>query len=177
MESASDAFFVVGVITGVHGLRGDLKVLPHSGDPAALLATERVRLILKGRPEQEFRVAVSRLHKGRVLLRLQGLADIQAVEGWVGAEVWSPYAELDELDEGEFYWHQLEGLTVVDRRLGELGVLSAYLETAGHDTWVVQGRFGEVLIPAVDAFIEAIEPAAGRIDVSLPEGLVELNAD
>lgn len=169
-----DSFYAAGVVTGVHGLRGDLKVRPHSGDPEALLATTRVQLVVGGCAPREYAVAGSREHKGWVLLRLSGLDSLEAVEGLVGAEVLSPYEELAELEEGEYYWHQLEGMTVVDSRLGELGTLDAYFTTAAHDTYVVNGRYGEVLIPVVDAFIREIDPDARRMTVELPEGLVEL---
>jgi len=61
---------------------------------------------------------------------------------------------------------------VVDRRRGELGRLDDLLATGGHDLYVVNGRFGEVLIPAVGRFVLAIDPGAGVMTVDLPEGLV-----
>lgn len=169
-----DSFFAAGVVVGVHGLRGDLKVRPHSGDSEALLATHLVQLVLAGGTPREYPVTDSRVHKSWVLLRLAGLESLEAVEGLVGAEVLSPLSALAELEEGEYYWHQLEGMTVVDRRLGELGTLDAYFTTAAHDTYVVNGRFGEVMIPVVDAFICEIDPEARRMTVDLPEGLVDL---
>ena len=67
---------------------------------------------------------------------------------------------------------QLQGLQVTDRTRGELGVLEELLETGAHDIYVVRGRFGEVMIPAVSQFIVEVDAESGRMTVDLPEGLV-----
>ncbi len=175
MLEADTEFFDAGKIIGVHGLRGDLKVYPHSEDPEALLAANRVKLVAPGQSAELYPVACSRLHKGRVLLRLKGLEHISKVEHLVGALIHLPYDELPSLDEGEHYWYQIEGMSVVDRSLGDLGTLKSYFTTAAHDTWVVDGPFGEVMVPVVDAFIGEINLDEETIQVDLPEGLVNID--
>jgi 16S rRNA processing protein RimM len=56
--------------------------------------------------------------------------------------------------------------------LGELGTLDDLFTTAAHDIYVVNGRFGEVLIPAVDEFVVEVDLPGRRMSVDLPEGLV-----
>lgn len=82
--------------------------------------------------------------------------------------------ELPQADEGEHYWFELAGLTVVDEQLGELGTLEDIFTTPAHDIFVVQGRYGEVLIPVVDQFIVALDKEKGLLRVDLPAGLVDL---
>lgn len=173
MLEANTDIFEAGKIVGVHGLRGDLKVFPHSKEPDALLAARQVQLSVTGQPATVYPVANSRLHKGRVLLRLQGLEHISKVEHLVGAQVFLTYDQLPQLAEGEHYWYQIEGMSVVDKTLGLLGTLQGYFTTAAHDTWVIQGPFGEVMMPAVEAFICDIDESQQTIHVDLPEGLVE----
>lgn len=172
MTVKSSEWFAVGAIVGVHGLRGDLKVRPLTADSDAL--TYASRLLLVDRKGHELPVVPLRVapHKGNLLLRLCGMEHIDAVESLVGREVRMRYEDLPELADDEYYWHQLQGLRVVDRRRGELGRLDDLLATGGHDLYVVNGRFGEVLIPAVGRFVLAIDPGAGVMTVDLPEGLV-----
>jgi 16S rRNA processing protein RimM len=66
------------------------------------------------------------------------------------------------------------GLRVIDAAHGPLGVIVEERAGSAQVLWVVAGPFGEVLIPAVDEFIDARDEDAVR--VSLPEGLLGLNA-
>ena len=90
----------------------------------------------------------------------------------VGCEVLMPYAELPAAESDEDYWFDLEGLTVIDRRRGEIGRLNDLFATAAHDIYVVTGPFGEVLIPAVKKFVIEIDQQKKTMLVDLPDGLV-----
>lgn len=172
MDARRDELFRFGVVTGVHGLKGDLKIRPETGDSTALASAGAVFLRYPdGRTEEHAPVKASP-HKGIVLLRLKGLGSIEAVQGLVGCEVLMRLDDLADLDESEHYWFELRGMTVVDEKLGEVGVLEDLFTTAAHDIYVVRGGFGEVLIPAVDEFVKDIDRKANRIAVDLPEGLV-----
>ena len=175
MDAASDDLLRVGVTTGTHGLRGDLKVRPLSDDSSALLTASEI--FIRGRQGELvlYRAAVVKEHKENVLLRLQGLESIDAVQSLVGCEVLMRRSDLPDLPDEEFYWFELEGLNVVDRRCGDLGILEEMFSTAAHDIYVVRGRFGEVLIPAVEEFIVEIDRGGRRMLVDLPEGLVPEN--
>ncbi len=167
-----DKLFLWGTVVGTHGLRGDLKVRSQSGDPASLLDAQEVFLRRPGGEAKVHRPARITVHKGMVLLRLEGAEDINAVQDLIGCEVLMPFSDLAELPEDEFYWHQLEGLLVVDRQNGELGVLEDMFTTAAHDIYVVRGRFGEVLIPAVKEMVLTVDLEERRMEVDLPEGLI-----
>jgi 16S rRNA processing protein RimM len=172
MVAAPDDLLRLGVVTGTHGLRGDLKVRPLADDPSALLAAHEVYLRDRQGKLTVCRVVAVKAHKAIVLLRLQGLENIDAVQPMVGCEVLMPRGELPALTDDEFYWFELEGLSVVDRRCGDLGVLEEMFSTAAHDIYVVRGRYGEVLIPAVEEFIVEIDRDGRRMLVDLPDGLV-----
>jgi 16S rRNA processing protein RimM len=63
-------------------------------------------------------------------------------------------------------------MNVADSSRGELGIIEDIFTTPAHDILVVEGPFGEVLIPAVNDFITEINYPEKRILVDLPEGLV-----
>ncbi len=172
MKDPVAEWFPVGVVVGTHGLRGDLKVRPMTAGSPALLTAGEVCLRDRTGLQRFYERSRAVLQKGKVLLRLRGLDNIDAVVGLVGCEVLMRYAELPELESEEFYWYELQGLKVVDQRRGELGILEHLLATGAHDIYVVNGRFGEVMIPAVGRFVLKVDLAAGRMIVDLPEGLV-----
>lgn len=172
MGNRTDELLLIGHVTGTHGLRGDLKVRPGQ-DSESLLDAKCVFLRRAGGEPESHRPVRATRHKANILLHLQGLDDIDAVQRLVGCEVLLDRKDLAALPEDEFYWFQLEGLQVEDLHRGPLGRLDEVMTTAAHDIYVVHGPHGEVLIPAVAEFIAEIDPEAGRMLVDLPEGLVE----
>ncbi|SEA23837.1 16S rRNA processing protein RimM [Desulfuromusa kysingii] len=162
----------IGAVVGTHGLRGDLKIHLNSGDPDLLMTLKQVFLRLPSGDLQ--RVAITRqvLHKGRVLLRLQGYESIDLAEPIVGSQVLLAEDSLPRLGDCEYYWGQLDGLQVVDQTRGEIGTLRDLLSTAAHDTYVVRGHLGEILIPAVRQFVLAVDLETGIMQVDLPDGLL-----
>ncbi len=172
MSAQQEEYLRFGVATGVHGLRGDLKVRPVTANSTALQDAESILLRRPdGIVEEHVPLRVTP-HKGALLVRLRGLESLEAVEALVGCDVLMRFADLSELDEDEYYWFELEGMSVVDVSRGELGRLEDLIATAGGDVYVVRGRFGEVLIPAVDEFVKEIDTDAERMTVELPDGLI-----
>ncbi len=172
MNDFKDEWLIVGKVIGTHGLRGDLKIKPFSGISSVLLEAQRVLF------QRKFETPISRLptratfHKGTVLMHLSGLDHIDAAQAMVGCDVLMSPDEFPQLPEDEFYWFELEGIVVEDRTRGHLGILEDLLTTGAHDIYVVNGPFGEVLIPAVEEFVIRIDMENRRMTVDLPEGLV-----
>lgn len=173
MSRAHQDMFEVGVVTGLHGLRGDLKVKTRTPGSASLLAARSVSLRRVSEPQPlACEVARAVLHKGGVLLRLRGFESIEDASSFKGAAVFMPLGDLPEPEEDESYWYELEGAEVIDERLGQIGILEEIFETAAHDIYVVRGRYGEVMIPVVDEFILEFDEEKKQLYVDLPDGLV-----
>lgn len=77
--------------------------------------------------------------------------------------------EIEHLEEEP----ALLGYRVYSRTYGELGSVVEYLETKANDCLVIEGRYGEVLLPIIDEVILAIDEAASRLDVHVLPGLIE----
>jgi len=182
-----DDFLLVGKITKPHGIQGELKVFPYSGEPADFLP---YKTVLLQRPDSEgFEIPIEGNHAHReievvgvrpqakiVLVSLHGINNRTAAEESVGLEVWTRKEYLPKLAEDEFFWHDLEGLTVKTTAGTEIGIVKGLLDTGGHDILVVKNTYGkEYLIPAKNEFIKEIDQEAGIIIVSTPPGLLEMN--
>jgi len=172
MNKEPEALLDVGVIVGTHGLRGDLKVRLNSGDSDLLLTVDQVSLRLPTGELHSLEITRQVMHKGRVLLRFEGYESLNQSEWMIGGRVLVNESLLPELADDEYYWGQLKGLAVIDRKCGELGVLQDIYSTAAHDTYVVMGAYGEVLVPVVKEFILDIDLDRGVVNVALPDGLV-----
>jgi len=163
--------FPAGVVIGVHGLRGDLKVRPLSGDSTSLDSVKEITL--RGAKQTSLhKVQKAVRHKGNLLIQLEGVTSVERAEEFIGCDVLISHDDLGALADDEFYWFQLEGLRVVDSQQGDLGKVIEIFTTPAHDILVVRGSRGEVLIPVVDAFILNVDEDAKIMHVDLPEGLV-----
>lgn len=162
----------VGQVVGTHGLRGDLKVRLNSGDPDLLMKVDQVVLHLPAGETLHLKIARQVIHKGQVLLRFEGYPSINDAEPLLRSRVHVLESDLPELGEDEYFWGRLQGLKVIDRQYGDIGCLEDIYTTAAHDTYVVKGVRGEILIPAVKQFILDIDLDGGVVSVDLPRGLV-----
>lgn len=177
MALSTDQMIEVGAVVGVHGLRGDLKVRPLPTGEPALLAARQVVLVDSAGQAEPYRVVRASRHKNQLLLRLAQCDHIDAVTPLVGCSVWMERSAVSRLDEESPYWHELDGLEVIDRELGVIGRVAGMFSTAAHDILEVRGAYGEVLIPAIPPFIRNIDIESGCLHVDLPEGLVDVPDD
>jgi 16S rRNA processing protein RimM len=77
------------------------------------------------------------------------------------------------LPEGEYYHHQLIGLKVVSEQGKVLGKVTEILATGANDVYVVRAEIGpEILIPAADEFVRAVDLEHGELQVRLVPGLL-----
>jgi len=167
--------FRAGIVTSTHGLKGEIKIHPETACVRPLCDAGEYLIYPEDKELRKVKVRRATPHKHMVLAALDGYFRIESAKELIGAEVYiDPYV-LPEVKDGNYYWHQLHGLRVVDRNAGDIGILDNVLSTPGHYIYVVQGAFGEVMIPAVDAMLERVDLDAGFMYVDLPQGLVELN--
>ncbi len=125
------------------------------------------------------------LHKGGVVLHFSSVDSITAAEALAGLIVAIPLSERAALGEDEVYIGDLIGCVLMDAAnpaaAGSEPVLVGEIEqvdrTAGPVALlVVRGAAGEILIPFAKSYLRSIDLEARRVEMSLPEGLVDLNA-
>ncbi len=169
--------FLAGLITSSHGLKGEVKIRPERAATQALCDASEYQLRFAKATNLDTTVKVSRasVHKQLILATLIGYEHIDSVKGLIGAQVWIDPQVVPDVIDGNYYWHQLQGLSVVDDTLGALGTLDDMLTTPAHDIYIVQGPYGEVMIPAVPAMVQNLDWSTGILHVTLPQGLVEIN--
>jgi 16S rRNA processing protein RimM len=118
-------------------------------------------------------------HKGGIVLHFAGVDSISAAETLKGLIVGLPRSERAALSEDEVYTGDLIGCALIDVAGTEpvtVGEIEGVDRTAGAVALlVVRGATGEVLIPFAKSFLRKIDIKAKRVEMALPEGLVELN--
>lgn len=163
-------------VVKTQGRFGELAAAMETDDPERFAALSRVFLHRPPAAPVAFPLKRHWFHKGWVVLELEGIADLNAAEPWVGAEVVLPLEERAPLPPGRWYYTDLEGCTVFDGDTA-VGVLTAVEEMPGGEMLHVRSEAGEdLLIPFVSAWTHAVDLDARTIRMQLPAGLLELNA-
>lgn len=159
-------FLEVGQIVSTHGVRGEVKVMPWADEPEFLLEFDT--LYLGGRP---VRVRTARVQKTCVLLKLEGVDDLDAAAALREQVLCIRRADA-KLPEGSVFIADLIGLPVLADS-ETIGTLTDILSRPGNDVYVVTAadKKREYLIPAVPEFILERNVDEGYIRVRLIEGM------
>jgi 16S rRNA processing protein RimM len=167
---------VVGRVVKAHGVTGELVVDVRTDDPETRFATgNSLRARAKGGSERPVIVAAARQHGGRLLVRLDGVADRDSADALRGALFLVDSADLPPIeDPDEFYDHQLEGLRVRTTAGAEVGTVAEVLHTAAGELLSVRTEDGEVLVPFVGAIVASVSLADQVIEIDPPDGLLDL---
>ncbi len=167
-DSPDEWDWTIGIVTAPFGIFGEMKVRIETDFPERFAGLKHVGLRIPGRIHKVFPVQRTRIHKGQVLLKLDGIESIDEVDPWRGAKVQVKRADAVPLPDGSFYTTDLIGLDVVTSEGRALGKLESVLRYPAQDLLKV----GEALIPAVKEFIVEVDLTGGRIVVAPPEGLL-----
>ena len=163
----------LGEVVGPHGVRGTLRVRLFGDDARHVARAGRIYLGSSGDDTRARAFEVKRVETGRTgeaLLVLDGVEGREAAEALGGLLVLGDPELLEALPEGEFYWYELIGCQVWSDAGAYLGRVTGWIETGAHDVFVVQGEGGdEQLLPAAQDLLQEVDPAAGRIVLSVPE--------
>jgi len=166
-ENASQGYVTVGRILGPWSLRGDLKVEPLTDFPERFALG--CSLYVEG---VAYAIERCRWYKGKVYIKLSGIDSATAAEALRQRFLEVPEEELKPLSEGEYYQFQILGLEVRTTEGQPLGKVTQILSTGSNDVFVVRGEGGELLIPALDDVVKAIDLDGRWIEVELVEGLL-----
>ena len=168
-------WFNVGMIVNTHGIRGEVRVNSYTdfreerytiGNKLALFMPDSTKPIY-------LTITSHRQHKNFDLLAFENHPNLTDVEKYRDGMFKISEEELGKLDEGEFYYHEILGCTVVTTDGLEIGKVTDILETGAKDVWTVTPEKGKPhYIPYIDDFVKEIDIDAKRIIIEPIEGLL-----
>ncbi len=169
-----EKWFNVGKIVNTHGIKGELKVLSMTDFPEERYQKgNELTLFIEGKEPKSLTIASYRKHKNFDLLMFEGYSDINEVEGFKQGILKVDESQLQDLDEGEFYFHEIIGCVVRTTSGEELGVVKEILSPGANDVWVVKAPRGkEHLIPYIEDIVKKVDIAQKEIIIEPMEGLL-----
>ena len=181
--SLPDDAIELGRIQEAWGIKGWVRILPHSADTSALFETSEWFL---QPPEARFArgfsaftgvvciaVAEIKAHSDGVVARLEGVDDRTGAEALKGVRINVPRSAFPATPDGEYYWVDLIGLDVVNREGLHMGTVRDLMPTGPNSVLVMeytdtidgQEQTAERMIPFVGAYVDDVDLKARRITV------------
>lgn len=169
-----ESCYLLGYVVRTHGLKGELSIYLDVDYPEDYQELDSVFIELKGQLIPYIVTHINILQKGKVIVKLETIDSIDAAQALVGSSIYMPEDVLDELEEGEFYYHQITGYAIVDSKLGKLGHVRTVYTPNAQDLIAMDYEGNEVLIPVVDEIVDKANHETREIYVNLPEGLLDI---
>jgi len=160
------------------GRKGEVLAEVLTDFPEKFAERKQLWLLSTGGSAREATLLSHWLHKGCVVLHFAGVDSITAAEALNGLVVAIPLSERAALGEDEVYIGDLIGCELVNvaGTPSSVGRIEDVDRTAGPVALlVIHSLAGEVLVPFAKAYLRTIDIAGRRVEMALPEGLVEAN--
>lgn len=152
----AEELLTIGVVTGTHGVGGELKVKSYSGLSDHILVL-REALFRKGQEEKRLRLDSVRPQPPGVILKITGIESPEQARRFVGCEIRVPRSQAARLLDGEYY---AADLCLCSLWFGEeeIGSVRSVWEGGASELLEVQGKAGRTfLVPFIDHFIGDVQ--------------------
>lgn len=162
-----EQYLEVGKVTNVHGLMGEVRVQPWADSPDFLC---QFKTLYVDKAHWPIRVERARVHKNMVILKLEGVTDVNGALAMRNAVLYIDRKDAN-LPEGSFFLADLMNMEVRDTQGKVLGKIADVLTFPANNVYVVRGGEREIMIPAVDQFVKEVNVDEGYMTVALIEGM------
>ncbi|MFD2638252.1 ribosome maturation factor RimM [Piscibacillus salipiscarius] len=170
-----ERYFNVGKIVNTHGVKGEVRVIAITDFDERFTPGNQLYFFKENDDQpEELTIKTHRKHKQFDLLSFESMENINDVERLKGGNLKIPESSMHELEENEFYFHEIIGCEVynVDGEL--IGKVKEILQPGANDVWVVQ-RQGkkDALIPYIESVVKSVDVQNGSVMIEEMEGLLE----
>lgn len=166
-------YLQIGKIVNVHGVRGEIKLIPLTDDLSRFDELEWV-YVEKGTNIEKRSVTSVKYFKGTVIMKLEGIDTVEAADALRNCFILVDRAHAVKLPENTYFICDIIGCSVYDENGNVLGELTDVLKTGSNDVYVIKsGSKPDILLPALKSVVKKVAPEEKRIDVIVPKGLLE----
>ncbi len=166
-------YFQLGTIVRSHGVRGDLVLYLDVDEPNSYKSMKSL-FLEDSNGLKEYNITAIRINANLATVHLNGIPDRNTSDLYLKKKVFLPVKSLPPLKEKQFYFHEVIGFTLLDKKAGNLGSITNVYELPQHPVLAIELNSKEVLIPAVADFIIHINRENKTVEMDLPEGLIDV---
>lgn len=168
-----DACFRLGHIIKKHGLKGEVSIHLDVDYPEDYHEMESVFVEID-KQLVPFFIDRIQLNRDKGIVKFEDVDSVESAESILGKDLYLPLESLPELDEGQFYYHEVVGYMMIDEQDGEIGAIGQIYEFPSQDLFAVDYQGKEMLVPVTDEIIQHVDHESQVIRVRLPDGLLDV---
>lgn len=168
-------WYNVGKIVNTHGIWGEIRVISTTdfAEDRFEVGSELGLFKADGSKPIMVKVASHRKHKNFDLLTFEGYTLLRDVEAFKNATLKVSEKYLTELEENEFYFHEIIGCAVESTEGEKIGVVTDILQTGANDVWEVKPEKGKMhYIPYIEDVVKSVDIPNKKIVIEVLEGLL-----
>tara|TARA_B100000941_G_C28395982_1_gene495367 strand:+ start:307 stop:831 length:525 start_codon:yes stop_codon:yes gene_type:complete len=170
-----DCFFL-GTVVAKYSFNGEVLIKLDTDEPQQYLSLASFLLEQKTGLVPYFTTAV-KLHKTELLrVSIEEVDSERQADELIGKSVYLPLEQLPSLNDDQFYYHEIIGFEIVDSTLGPVGTIINVNDTNSQVLLEVDYMNKKILIPLVDEIIHKIDKEKKQIQLSIPNGLLNLDS-
>ncbi len=164
----------IGQIAKLHGYKGGVSLFLDVTHPEEYMDMESFFIEIDGILTPFFVESFKLKNKGFAAVKFQGVDSEQEARSLLKKKVFIPESELKELDESNFYDHEVIGYEVEDIVKGEIGKVTAIADLKQNPLLVIEFKDKEILLPIFEGLIVKVDRKLKRLKVKAPDGLIDL---
>lgn len=166
--------FYLGKIAKKFSFKGEVLIYLDTDEPELYENMESVFVEFNNNLVPFF-IENSSLHKNDFLrVRFEDMESEEEADKVLGCAIYLPLSILPKLSGNKFYFHEVIGFEIEDKRLGVFGKIVSINDTSAQPLFEVVNGEVEILIPMIDKFLVKIDRENKKVIMDLPEGLVEM---
>jgi len=173
-DDSEPTYLTVGKLRKSHGKSGEISMQVITDFPDRLVSG---KVVYVGEKLEEMAISKFRWHRDLMLIRFEGIQTKEDADKFTNSFVFVRSDAIPELPQGEYYYHELLGISVINEYGELLGNLADIIETGANDVYVIrptegsEGAASEILLPAIDEVVLEIDLIDRRMIVKPPEWL------
>ena len=164
----------IGQIAKLHGYKGGVSLFLDVTHPEEYMDMESFFIEIDGILTPFFVESFKLKNKGFAAVKFQGIDTEQEAKSILKKKVFIPESELRELDESNFYDHEVIGYEVEDVVKGKIGKVTAIADLKQNPLLVIEFKDKEILLPIFEGLIVNVDRKLNRLKVKAPDGLIDL---
>jgi 16S rRNA processing protein RimM len=166
--------FYLGKIAKKFSFKGEVLIYLDTDEPELYENMESV-FVEFNKNLVPFFIENSSLHKNDFLrVRFEEVNNEEDADAIINKEVYLPLSSLPKLSGNKFYFHEVIGFEIEDKRVGVFGIIQSINDSSAQPLFEVLNGEVEILIPMIDQFLVKIDRENKKVIMDLPEGLIEM---
>lgn len=166
--------FYLGKIAKKFSFKGEVLIYLDTDEPELYENMESV-FVEFNKNLVPFFIENSALHKNDFLrVQFEDVDSEEEADKLIGCEIYLPLNMLPKLEGNQFYFHEVIGFEIEDKRVGVFGKIVSINDTTAQPLFEVVNGEVEILVPMIDQFLVEIDRKNKKVLMDLPEGLIEM---